>query len=195
MSDDHTARIQQLENMLRTCALRLEDSMAVIVSEVPGTDEEDIAAEKEFIAEVRSVAAGGRPSGSIDVHREIDEAQLVVAFRGQHAFVLKDAKRGLPGESVHVDRAIARIERHALDHRPPVTSTLGRPRFEEQIDIVIGCCRQPMVLEGNLSLREAGAPVTQLAYECEKCFRRVSVVDAWTPPPSPEMLAAYDAEP
>jgi len=156
---------------------------------------EDALRRAEFIAAVRGVADGGRPSDSVDVHREIDEAELVVAFRGQHAFVLKDAERALPGESVHVDRAIARIERHALDHRPPPTSTLERPRFEDQIDIVIACCRQPMVLGGNLSLREAGAPVTQLAFECEKCFRRVSVVDAWTPPPSPEMLAAYDAEP
>ncbi len=137
MSDDQRARIHLLENMLRTCALRLEDSMAVIVSDVPGTDEEDIAAEKEFIDEVRGVAAGARP---------------------------------------------------------PLIATTDNPRFEDQIHIVIECCRQPMKLGGNLSLREAGAPVTQLAYECEKCFRRVSVVDAWTPPPTLAMLAAYDAE-
>jgi hypothetical protein len=139
MSNNQAARIHQLEDMLRTCATRLEDSVEIVLSEVPGADEEDIRAAKEFIAEVRGVAAGGRP-------------QLI-------------------------------------------RSTLGQPRFEDQIHIVIECCRQPMVLGGNLSLREAGAPVTQLAYECEKCFRRVSVVDAWTPPPSAAMLAAYDDEP
>jgi hypothetical protein len=139
MSNNQAARIHQLEDMLRTCATRLEDSVDIVLSEVPGADEEDIRAAKEFIAEVRGVAAGGRP-------------QLI-------------------------------------------RSTLGQPRFEDQIHIVIECCRQPMVLGGNLSLREAGAPVTQLAYECEKCFRRVSVVDAWTPPPSAAMLAAYDDEP
>lgn len=140
MSNDQAARIHQLEDMLRTCATRLEDSVEIVVSEAPGAaDEEDIQAAKEFIAEVRGVAAGGRP-------------RLIRAM-------------------------------------------LGQPRFEDQVHIIIECCRQPMKLGGNLSLREAGAPVTQLAYECEKCFRRVSVVDAWTPPPSAAMLAAYDDEP
>jgi hypothetical protein len=141
MSDDRQAmktRIQQLEELLRSCARRLQDSMEIVAAEVTGIDDEDIEAEKEFISYVQSVAAGARPR---------------------------------------------------------MTSAMDGPRFEDQVDIVIDCCRQPMVLGGNLSLREAGAPVTQLAYECEKCFRRVSVVDAWTPPPSPALLGALDAEP
>jgi hypothetical protein len=50
-------RIVELEAMLLRCAGRLEDSMRVIVTEGVA-DEDDIEAEKEFIAEVRRVALG-----------------------------------------------------------------------------------------------------------------------------------------
>lgn len=67
-------------------------------------------------------------------------------------------------------------------------------RFEEQIQIRIGCCGDPMTLRGNFSLREAGAPCTQLAYECLRCRRRISVVDQW-PESRAEDHAAADAVP
>jgi hypothetical protein len=55
-------------------------------------------------------------------------------------------------------------------------------RFEERVGIELTCCKQPMELGGNLALRGAGSPVTQLGYECKKCYRRVMVQDAWPGP-------------
>ena len=73
-------------------------------------------------------------------------------------------------------------------------------RFEHRVEIELKCHETracggaPMQLAGNLSLREAGADATRLAFECKKCFRRVMVTDAWSP--STEAIdAAHDAEP
>ncbi len=60
--------------------------------------------------------------------------------------------------------------------------------------IALSCCGQPCRLAGNLALRGAGSPVTRLAYECVRCFRRLQVVDAWDQP-SAEQLAVYDETP
>ncbi len=45
--------------------------------------------------------------------------------------------------------------------------------------VVIYCCGRPTPYKGHLSLRSAGAPVTELAYECPKCFQRYAVTDDW----------------
>jgi hypothetical protein len=57
-------------------------------------------------------------------------------------------------------------------------------RFEERVGIELTCCKQPMELVGNLALRGAGSEVTQLGYECKKCWRRAMVQDAWPGPGS-----------
>jgi hypothetical protein len=62
-------------------------------------------------------------------------------------------------------------------------------RFEDSIAVL--CCGDPMRCCGNMSLREAGAKVTAIAYECAKCFKRVQVQDDWSTP-SPEQLAIND---
>ena len=62
-------------------------------------------------------------------------------------------------------------------------------RFEDSLDI--HCCGKPAHLAGNLSLREAGAKHTALAYDCVVCLRRFSVVDEWASP-SAAILAALD---
>ena len=67
-------------------------------------------------------------------------------------------------------------------------------RFEEQVDIRITCCGTAMSLLGNLSLREAGAPSTRLAYQCPTCFRQVTVTDC-VAYPSQETLDELDAIP
>ncbi len=69
---------------------------------------------------------------------------------------------------------------------------LPSARFETSIRVF--CCGVPCRLAGNLSLREAGAPSTRVAYECAKCFKRIQLVDEWGQP-SPEQLAAYDEVP
>ena len=71
----------------------------------------------------------------------------------------------------------------------------SRIRFEEQVGITIECCRKPMRLVGNLSLRgSAGAKCTRLAYECEVCFRRATVIDQW-PEPNQADLNVIDSTP
>jgi hypothetical protein len=73
-------------------------------------------------------------------------------------------------------------------------------RFEERVQIQLRCYEtdqcagSPMQLAGNLSLREAGADATRLAYTCAKCFRRVTVSDAWHTATS-KINAAHDEEP
>lgn len=78
-------------------------------------------------------------------------------------------------------------------------------RFEEQVQINLLCGCPPTVafpdprpremkLGGNLSYRETGDRNTTLAYSCERCFRRVAVVDEW-PMPSRADLEAIDATP
>jgi len=73
-------------------------------------------------------------------------------------------------------------------------SRAERPRFAERVRITILCCGQPMMLQGHLSLREAGADATRLGYRCDRCFQRASVADDW-PPPGADVSAAVDAEP
>ncbi len=76
-------------------------------------------------------------------------------------------------------------------------------RFEEQLGIELRCGRtpsckgKPMKLVGNFSLREAGEAglgVTILGYECECCFWKIAVTDAW-PDSTPGMNAIHDDEP
>ena len=55
-----------------------------------------------------------------------------------------------------------------------------RPTLEAKVGIQLTCCRQTMLLAGNLACREAGAARTELGYECRRCFRRVMVVDEWS---------------
>lgn len=65
------------------------------------------------------------------------------------------------------------------------------PRFEQLVDISLTCCGEQMKPCGNLSLREAGAKMTMLGYECKKCFRHAAVMDCW-PSPSTAMLDELD---
>ncbi len=72
---------------------------------------------------------------------------------------------------------------------------MGKVRFEDQVAIRLKCCKQRMKLTGNLSLRgAAGATQTVLAYECTKCFRRVSVTDEWAQPNAAALEAMDSVE-
>ena len=75
----------------------------------------------------------------------------------------------------------------------------ARVRFGHRVEIVlkcyeVGCHGAPIKIVGNLSLREAGADATRLGFECQKCFQRVMVSDAWSPS-TPEIDALHDKEP
>lgn len=66
-------------------------------------------------------------------------------------------------------------------------------RLEDGIEL--RHCGQVMQLAGNLSLRgAAGAKTTRLAYECQKCFQRLQVVDEWDQPNIAD-IAAIDSTP
>ena len=66
-------------------------------------------------------------------------------------------------------------------------------RFEERVEVALSCHGVRMRRVGNLSLREAGAANTTIAYECITCFRRAAVVDEWPGAP-PKEQAAINAE-
>lgn len=60
----------------------------------------------------------------------------------------------------------------------------------DRIQVTLECCGKPMTLCGHLSRADcAGSQHTSLAYECRKCFARVSVTDTWGTPTAEVILA------
>lgn len=67
----------------------------------------------------------------------------------------------------------------------------AKTKLETRI-IVVYCCKVPMVQKGFMARAGcAGAENTILAYECEKCFDRVSITDTWGKP-NAETIALID---
>jgi hypothetical protein len=105
------------------------------------------------------------------------------AARWSHA---SHPARGAPSASL--------IQPAGTAERPsPTEAARGDARRLED-GLELRCCGQPAKLAGNLALRGAGSPVTRLAYECVRCFRRLQVVDDWGIP-NADQLATYDETP
>ncbi len=75
--------------------------------------------------------------------------------------------------------------------RKKKTTPVKYPRFEE--GFAIQHCGIEARRLGNLSLREAGARVTAIAYECPKCYLRFVLSEDWGP--SMATIAEIDATP